>query len=99
MPDLPTPFDPLADPHVTASYRVHKVPMTRLTRDAVEGLGRVAVVLKPNINIQTQTAFLRHLLLFSRNGDTDDADAEMFRHKPGKTTPATADVQHPHTGL
>jgi 2-oxoglutarate ferredoxin oxidoreductase subunit alpha len=31
--------DPLNDPHVTSSYRLHNVPMTRLTRNAVEGLG------------------------------------------------------------
>jgi len=31
--------DPLNDPHVTSSYRLHNVPMTRLTRGAVEGLG------------------------------------------------------------
>ena len=31
--------DPLTDPHVTSSYRLYKVPMTRLTRDSVEGLG------------------------------------------------------------
>jgi 2-oxoglutarate ferredoxin oxidoreductase subunit alpha len=31
--------DPLADPAVSSGYQVHTVPMTRLTRDAVEGLG------------------------------------------------------------
>lgn len=31
--------NPLEDPQALAGYRVHKVPMTRLTRDAVEGLG------------------------------------------------------------
>ena len=67
--------------------------------NAIELLVQVAVVLKPDINIQTQTALLRHLLLFSRNRDADYANAVIFRHKPGKTTPATADVQHTHTGL
>ncbi|MCA9079981.1 MAG: 2-oxoacid:acceptor oxidoreductase subunit alpha [Planctomycetaceae bacterium] len=32
-------IDPLKDENALAGYRVHKVPMTRLTRDAVEGLG------------------------------------------------------------
>jgi len=32
-------INPLADGASLAGYRVHKVPMTRLTRDAVEGLG------------------------------------------------------------
>ena len=31
--------NPLEDPLLLAKYDVHKVPMTRLTRDAVEGLG------------------------------------------------------------
>lgn len=31
--------NPLDDPTMTGSYRVHQVPMTRLTRDAVDGLG------------------------------------------------------------
>ncbi len=31
--------DPLADPQVKSTYQLHTVPMTRLTRDAVEGLG------------------------------------------------------------
>ncbi|HID23561.1 MAG TPA: 2-oxoglutarate ferredoxin oxidoreductase subunit alpha, partial [Planctomycetaceae bacterium] len=31
--------NPLEDPETLAPYRVYKVPMTRLTRDAVEGLG------------------------------------------------------------
>jgi 2-oxoglutarate/2-oxoacid ferredoxin oxidoreductase subunit alpha len=31
--------NPLVDGESLAGYRVHKVPMTRLTRDAVEGLG------------------------------------------------------------
>jgi 2-oxoglutarate/2-oxoacid ferredoxin oxidoreductase subunit alpha len=31
--------NPLEDGNALAGYRVHKVPMTRLTRDAVEGLG------------------------------------------------------------
>ncbi|HVJ68280.1 MAG TPA: 2-oxoacid:acceptor oxidoreductase subunit alpha, partial [Caulifigura sp.] len=31
--------DPLLDPQVTTGFHVHSVPMTRLTRDAVEGLG------------------------------------------------------------
>jgi len=31
--------NPLDDPQLLAKYNVHKVPMTRLTRDAVEGLG------------------------------------------------------------
>ncbi|NOX54880.1 MAG: 2-oxoacid:acceptor oxidoreductase subunit alpha, partial [Planctomycetes bacterium] len=31
--------NPLEDPEALAPYRVYKVPMTRLTRDAVEGLG------------------------------------------------------------
>ncbi|MEZ6059872.1 MAG: 2-oxoacid:acceptor oxidoreductase subunit alpha [Planctomycetaceae bacterium] len=31
--------NPLNDPDQLAAYRVHKVPMTRLTRDSVEGLG------------------------------------------------------------
>jgi len=31
--------DPLSDTHVTSTYHVHTVPMTRLTRDSVEGLG------------------------------------------------------------
>ncbi|MBX3442325.1 MAG: 2-oxoacid:acceptor oxidoreductase subunit alpha [Planctomyces sp.] len=31
--------NPLADSRITSNYRVHNVPMTRLTRDAVEGLG------------------------------------------------------------
>ena len=31
----------------------------------IELLIQVAVILKPNIDIQTQTAFLCHLLLFS----------------------------------
>ncbi|MCA9089175.1 MAG: 2-oxoacid:acceptor oxidoreductase subunit alpha [Planctomycetaceae bacterium] len=32
-------FDPLTDEKYLAGYRIHLVPMTRLTRDAVEGLG------------------------------------------------------------
>ena len=32
-------FNPLDDDDALAAYRVHKVPMTRLTRDAVAGLG------------------------------------------------------------
>ena len=31
--------NPLEDPDALAGYSVHKVPMTRLTRDAVDGLG------------------------------------------------------------
>jgi 2-oxoglutarate ferredoxin oxidoreductase subunit alpha len=31
--------NPLEDPQALAGYRLHKVPMTRLTRDAVDGLG------------------------------------------------------------
>ena len=31
--------NPLDDPSLAAKYDVHRVPMTRLTRDAVEGLG------------------------------------------------------------
>ncbi|MEZ6053982.1 MAG: 2-oxoacid:acceptor oxidoreductase family protein, partial [Planctomycetaceae bacterium] len=31
--------NPLEDGDALAAYRVHKVPMTRLTRDSVEGLG------------------------------------------------------------
>ena len=31
--------DPLADTQISTAYHVHSVPMTRLTRDAVEGLG------------------------------------------------------------
>ncbi|MCA9030502.1 MAG: 2-oxoacid:acceptor oxidoreductase family protein, partial [Planctomycetaceae bacterium] len=31
--------NPLEDESLLAPYRVHKVPMTRLTRDAVQGLG------------------------------------------------------------
>ncbi len=31
--------DPLEDGNALSNYRVHKIPMTRLTRDAVEGLG------------------------------------------------------------
>ena len=31
--------DPLKDPNLAARYDLHKVPMTRLTRDAVTGLG------------------------------------------------------------
>jgi 2-oxoglutarate ferredoxin oxidoreductase subunit alpha len=33
------PVNPLEDAQALSSYRLHKVPMTRLTRDAVEGLG------------------------------------------------------------
>src|ERR1700732_4079285 len=31
--------NPLEDNSSLAGYRIHKVPMTRLTRDAVDGLG------------------------------------------------------------
>ncbi|MFV0442090.1 MAG: 2-oxoacid:acceptor oxidoreductase subunit alpha [Planctomycetaceae bacterium] len=31
--------NPLDDPQALAAFRLHRVPMTRLTRDAVEGLG------------------------------------------------------------
>jgi 2-oxoglutarate/2-oxoacid ferredoxin oxidoreductase subunit alpha len=33
------PSNPLDDPALISKYDLHKVPMTRLTRDAVEGLG------------------------------------------------------------
>ena len=33
------PQNPLADPDALSSYSLHRVPMTRLTRDSVDGLG------------------------------------------------------------
>ncbi|SLN98025.1 Uncharacterised protein [Klebsiella quasivariicola] len=58
---------------------------------------QIAIILETNLHIEIGATGLSHLLLFSGDSYTHDADLVVSCHIFGKTTPSTADIQYPHT--
>jgi len=74
------PSNPLLDGEFMSKYQVHKVPMTRLTRDAVEGLG---LSLKDADRCKNFFALGLVFWLYDRNRkSTEDWITDKFKKNP-----------------
>jgi 2-oxoglutarate ferredoxin oxidoreductase subunit alpha len=72
--------NPLEDPNIMAPYRLHKVPMTRLTRDSVAGLG---LTMKEADRCKNFFALGLVYWLYERDmSSTEDWVREKFGKKP-----------------